>query len=208
MKIFLQAAGALIQKTKRMKSISFALFFFALVGFDNMPPARTTACLSSEEKKLYDIIMEYRKENKLEPIPLSENLSYVAQTHAHDLMENYKFDVSNVCNPHSWSAKGKWSACCYTSDHKQSACMWAKPKELTGYPGNGYEILYYSTAGATAQEGLDGWKVSPAHNPLIINSGIWANAKWKAIGIGIYGTYGMVWFGDEPDLAAPSLCKP
>jgi uncharacterized protein YkwD len=189
-----------------MKTFSIAVILFALVGFDTLMPPRPKACLSPEEQKLYDLIMAYRKENNLDSIPLSENLTYVAQTHAHDLSDHYAFDVKNVCNPHSWSTKGAWSSCCYTNDHKKGSCMWAKPKELTGYPGNGYEILYYSSAGANAQEGLDGWKISPGHNPLLINSGTWANVKWKAIGIGIYKEYGMVWFGEETDATAPASC--
>lgn len=191
-----------------MKSIPILIVVLALVGFDKPPSFRLTACLSAEEKKLYDLIMEYRKENKLPSIPLSENLTFVAQTHARDLMQHYKFDVSNVCNPHSWSSKGKWSSCCYTNDHKKASCMWAKPKELTGYPGNGFEIVYYSSAGANAAEGLDGWKISPGHNPLLVNSGTWASVTWKAIGIGIYGSYGMVWFGEETDAVAPAICQP
>lgn len=190
-----------------MKSFSFSIILLALVGFDNPSPQRTAACLSAEERKLYDIIMAYRKEHKLESIPLSESLTYVAQTHAHDLADHYAFDVKNKCNPHSWSANGKWSSCCYTNDHKVASCMWAKPRELTGYPADGYEILYYSSGGANAQEGLDGWKVSPGHNPLLINTGIWASVKWKAIGIGIYKQYGMVWFGVESDPAMPGTCQ-
>ena len=190
-----------------MKTIPLALFFLTLVGFDKAPSQRITACLSTEERKLYDIIMEYRNQNTLEPIPLSESLTYVAQTHARDLSAHYEFDVRNKCNPHSWSSTGKWSSCCYTNDHKLASCMWVKPKELTGYAGNGYEILYYSSAGANAQEGLDGWKISPGHNPLLINTGTWAKVKWNAIGIGIYGSYGMVWFGEEPDATSPLTCQ-
>lgn len=190
-----------------MKTISFLVLACTLLSSDPPSLSRSTACISAEEQKLYDIIMEYRKEKHLESIPISESLTYVAQTHAHDLMDNYKFDVDNLCNPHSWSTKGEWTSCCYTSDHKKASCMWAKPKEITGYPGNGYEILYYSSGGANAQEGLDGWKVSPGHNPLLINSGTWANVKWKAIGVAIYKEYGMVWFGDEPDPNAPGVCR-
>ncbi|HTF19531.1 MAG TPA: CAP domain-containing protein [Chryseolinea sp.] len=189
-----------------MKSIPFALVFLALVGFDEAQLQRLTACLSAEERKLYDLVMEYRKEHKLASIPLSENLTYVAQTHARDLSEEYVFDIKNRCNPHSWSSKGKWSACCYTNDHKKSSCMWVKPQELTGYAGNGFEIVYYSSAGANAQEGLDGWKVSPGHNPLLINTGTWANVQWKAIGVAIYKNYGMIWFGEETDTVAPIVC--
>lgn len=84
--------------------------------------------------------------------------------------------------------------------------MWSKPKELTGYPGDGFEIVYYSSAGANAVEGLAGWKISPGHNPLLINSGTWANVKWNAIGIGIHKEYGMVWFGQEADPDKPGAC--
>lgn len=168
----------------------------------------SATCVSPEEKRLYDLIMEYRKSRKLGAIPLSTKLTLVAQTHAHDLADNYKFDPNNRCNPHSWSKKGKWTSCCYTKDHKQAECMWNKPKEIAGYGGNGYEIAYYSSAGANAQEALDGWKVSSAHNPLLINEGMWSKVGWKAIGIGIYKEYGIVWFGEVDDKgAAIERCK-
>lgn len=163
-------------------------------------------CLSSEEKKLYNLLMAYRKTKKLKSIPVSSKLTLVAQTHAKDLVDNYAFDPKNRCNPHSWSKKGTWTACCYTNDHKEAKCMWDKPKEIAGYNGAGYEIAYYSSAGASAQEGLDGWKLSPSHNPLIINEGIWNKVEWKAIGIAIYGEYGVVWFGELDDDDTPSSC--
>lgn len=162
------------------------------------------ACASSEEMKLYELIMAYRKEKGLGPIPFSTKLTTVAQTHARDLAENYKFDPDNKCNPHSWSKKGKWSACCYTNDHKEAQCMWDKPKEIAGYESPGYEIAYFSSRGATAEEGLAGWQKSAGHNPLLINEGMWAKAEWKAIGIGLYKEYGVVWFGELED---PELVK-
>lgn len=85
--------------------------------------------------------------------------------------------------------------------------MWNKPKEIAGYSGYGYEIAYYSSLGANAQEGIDGWKISQGHNPLLINSGTWKKVTWKAIGIGIYKEYGLVWFGEETDETVPALCK-
>lgn len=190
-----------------MKSLSVIALLLVLVGFDRVSIDRNSSCISSEELKLYNIIMAYRKANNLESIPLSESLTYVAQTHAKDLSENYAFDIKNSCNPHSWSRKGNWSSCCYTNDHKKASCMWSKPKELTGYPGYGFEIAYYSSGGANAQEGLDGWKISPGHNPLLINSGTWADVKWQAIGVAIYKEYGLVWFGEEPDGSTPSECS-
>lgn len=173
-------------------------------------PAKDTAgsvCISAEEKKLYDLIMDYRKSKKLKPIPLSSKLSQVAQTHARDLAQNYTFNPGNKCNPHSWSKNGSWSACCYTNDHKEAECMWSKPREIAGYKGNGYEIAYYSSNGATAQGGLEGWKVSPSHNPLLINEGMWKKVAWNAIGIGIYKEYGLVWFGEVADEERPETCR-
>jgi len=164
-------------------------------------------CLSSEEKKLYDLIMAYRKSKRLAPIPYSAKLSKVAQAHVRDLETNYNYENASTCNPHSWSDKGTWRSCCYTSDHKQASCMWTKPEEIAGYEGAGYEIAYYSSAGANATEGLEGWKKSPGHNPLIINSGTWSKMKWQAIGIGIYGQYGAVWFGEEADESKMKVCK-
>ena len=84
--------------------------------------------------------------------------------------------------------------------------MWIKPKEIAGYSGNGFEIAYYSSLGANAQEGLDGWKISPGHNPLLVNLGTWEKVAWKAIGIGIYKEYGLVWFGEVADPQLPDLC--
>jgi hypothetical protein len=191
-----------------MKSILAALGLLVLFGFRTIDKNNvSTVCLTNEEQKLYQLITEYRKSKGLTPIPLSAKLTLVAQTHAHDLTDHYIFDFENKCNPHSWSKKGKWTSCCYTNDHKEAKCMWDKPREIAGYEGNGYEIAYYSTKGASAEEGLAGWKLSPGHNPLIINEGMWSKVEWKGIGIGIVGEYGVVWFGEAEDNGSLSTCQ-
>ena len=161
--------------------------------------SEANVCVSQEEATLYKIINEYRKKKRLDPIPFSAKLTMVAQTHAKDLADNYDFDPNNKCNPHSWSKKGEWSSCCYTNDHKEAQCMWDKPKEIAGYNSPGYEIAYYSSAGANAQEGLAGWQKSPSHDPLLINSGTWKKVDWQGIGIGIEKEYAVVWFGQMKD---------
>lgn len=187
-----------------MKSIVIvlvsSLFFTSHSKINRTAPSEI--CLSGEEQKLYELIMEYRKSKGLPTIPFSAKLSQVAQSHVRDLSDNYDFDPKNKCNPHSWSKKGEWSSCCYTSDHKKASCMWDKPKEIAGYEGDGFEIAYYSSKGARAQEGIDGWKKSPSHNPLLINLDTWSKVKWEAIGIGIYKEYGVVWFGMVKDDAS------
>ncbi len=164
-------------------------------------------CLSKEEKKLYDMMMRYRATKGLGKIPLSPKLTKVAKLHAIDLQENFNLKNVKKCNPHSWSKNGDWTSCCYTNDHAKAECMWEKPKEIAEYEGYGYEIAYYSSKGASAEEGLEGWKKSPGHNPLIINSGIWEKIEWQAMGIGFYGEYGIVWFGEQQDTELLTNCR-
>lgn len=192
-----------------MKTVILLLVVIFFQGSASLPASvkgEDSVCLSSEEKKLYDLIMDYRKTRGLPPIEISAKLTRVAQVHARDLADNYEFDPANRCNPHSWSRKGSWTSCCYTSDHKEAKCMWDKPREVAGYNSPGYEIAYYSSAGASAMEGLEGWKKSPAHNPLLINDGMWSKVTWKGIGIGIYKQYGIVWFGELEDKTVLNLC--
>jgi uncharacterized protein YkwD len=195
---------------KTIVVVILALLFtqaFTFTGNTQENDVYSEVCLTNEERKLYSLIMEYRKSKKLPLIPLSGKMTRVAQAHVRDLADHYNVKHQNMCNPHSWSNKGKWSPCCYTNDHRKAQCMWDKPKEIAGYEATGYEIVYYSSAGASAEEGLAGWKVSPGHNPIIINEGsIWSKVKWKAIGIGIYKEYGAVWFGDLEDEGVVRNC--
>lgn len=167
----------------------------------------TQVCLSMEEAKLYKLINEYRDEKNLPAIPFSAKLTQVAQAHVHDLADNYSFKTDNKCNPHSWSKNATWTDCCYTSDHRAAKCMWNKPREIAGYDGNGYEIAYYSSAGANASQGLEGWQKSASHNPLLINSGIWRDIDWQGVGVGIYKEYAVVWFGGVKDQSEVTVCN-
>lgn len=196
----------LFDYVKSMK-ITVLLVFLTLVASslrEINPPE--TVCLSAEEKKLYDLMMAYRKTKNLESVPLSAKLTQVAQAHAKDLAENHD-PTQTRCNLHSWSKQGAWKSCCYTADHKQATCMWDKPREIAGYESSGYEISYYFSAGANAESGLDGWKQSAGHHQLIVNEGIWKKIKWNAIGIGFYKEYGVVWFGELKDETPLEVCK-
>ena len=153
--------------------------------------------LNVKEMELYELIMEYRKGRGLPQIPISESLTYVAQLHVKDLQENHERGTN--CNMHSWSDKGVWSPCCYTDDHAQANCMWNKPRELTSYTGNGYEIAYWTSSSVTPREALSSWKNSPGHNRVIINEDVWSDHLWNAIGIGISNNYAVVWFGEKVD---------
>ena len=176
------------------------LAYLMVVIFYAFQQPASTIKLSEDEKKLYQLINTYRKTHKLPPIPLSKSLTFVAQTHAKDLATNKP--VNSKCNLHSWSDKGNWTSCCYTSDHKKATCMWNKPRELTSYKGNGYEISYSGSLENDpdiAKNALNTWKASVPHNNVIINQANWKNRHWNAIGIGIKKGYAMIWFGEEKD---------
>jgi uncharacterized protein YkwD len=168
-------------------------------------------CLSQTEIDLYNFINEYRAQKGLPEVKLSASLSFVARIHAKDQTDNFK--DGNRCNMHSWSNKGTWSSCCYSPDHKKAKCMWDKPRELTNYKSDGFEISFFSTYDYSspadyAKDILDGWKKSPGHNDVIINKKMWKDMKWRAIGIGIDGEYANVWFGTEEDGARePEVCR-
>ncbi len=153
--------------------------------------------LTADEYELYELIMKYRAEKGLHRIPISPCLTYVAQTHVRDL---HNHPPTGQCNLHSWSEYGNWTPCCYTSDHAQAKGMWYKPRELTPYTSYGYEIAcaMYG-ADLTPLESLRCWQGSPGHNAVMINQGIWHDIYWKAIGIGMYKGYAVVWFGTEAD---------
>jgi len=146
---------------------------------------------------LVDVTNKYRLENNLSEIPVSPSLNTVAETHALDLAENYV--QNDECNLHSWSDKGNWTPFCYTSDHANAQLMWDKPRELTSYEGNGYEISVFRSDTMTVDVALELWKNSEAHLDLILNNGIWKDVEWRAIGSAINGKYAVVWFGEETD---------
>ncbi|MBW6492172.1 MAG: SPOR domain-containing protein [Lentimicrobium sp.] len=153
-------------------------------------------CANPEEKELYELISELRRINGLTPVSFSKSLSYVARIHAMDLSFN-RPDFGG-CNPHSWSTKGIWKSCCYSRDDNRLICMNEKPKELTTYKAKAWEIVYDGGEPARAADAFELWKNISITRDYMLNSGKWAK-PWKAIGIGFYGDYGTVWFGEGDD---------
>jgi len=181
--------------TKILKAL--VVFFASQIAFI------TTSAHSeptTEELKLYNSLNQYRASNGLPSIPLSPSLTHVAQTHVRDLHKN---PPNMLCNMHSWSDNEKWSGCCYMFFNPQAECMWNKPRELTGYPGIGYENAHRADEGqkASADSALNGLKNSSAHNAVMLNEGVWKDKQWNAVGVGIYENYAAIWFGEEEDPA-------
>ena len=158
----------------------------------------SAAALSYDELQLYRMLMDYRRERGLPPIPVSPNLSRVAKLHVRDLEAN---PPSGSCNLHSWSGNGPWKPVCYSGSDSASL-MWSKPRELSEYSGNGFEIAAWTSEQMRPGHALSLWNGSPSHNALIVNSGTWERFHWNAVGVAIWGSYAVVWFGEESDVAS------
>lgn len=163
--------------------------------------------LSEKEKRLAIMINQYRDNNGLPAIPLTKSLTTVAKTHIEDLSQNHP-DTKNYgsgdCNTHSWSDQGSWTAVCYTGSG-QGSLMWSKPRELTDYNGDGYEIAHWNSQTATALGALNSWKADEPHSDVILERNQWLGSAWKAMGVGMDGSYAVVWFGKEEDPAGPVM---
>lgn len=153
--------------------------------------------LSADEQEMYRLLLAYRAEKGLEAIPVSASLTKVARTHVADLLAHPPDGAP--CNMHSWSTDGPWTSGCYTPDHANAKMMWNKPRELTPYPGNGYEIAFGTSGTATPLAAIESWKKSAGHNAVMVNLDVWQDARWQAVGMGINQRYAVIWFGKEPD---------
>lgn len=159
--------------------------------------------VSEKEAKLYYIINAYRESQGLQKLSFSKSLTIVARTHVSDsntyMPENQRDSRGMQGNLHSWSNHGSWTPVVYTSDHEYAANMWSKPRELTSYTGNGYEISSWYSGSITPEDALDLWKNSSGHNAVMTTQGNWSDLK--TMGVAIDGKYAHVWFGSVADPA-------
>ncbi len=182
---------------------------FANAPFDPGPLAvdiyasNDNDALSTEERRLYELIMQHRESLGLPRIPLSSSLTLVAGRHAEDTAKN----ILPSGGPEPGTNLHSWSDVPYYPDHSNARFMWQSPQRLgTAYCGNGYEIS--GIGYPTPEKALAGWLSSKGHRSVIENQGIWREKDWQAIGVGIayppggdYRTVYHVWFGAEPDPA-------
>jgi hypothetical protein len=154
--------------------------------------------LDAREKELFQLINEYRAQNRLPALVLSDALSIVANRHLLDLNINVK------------SFTHGWSNCPYDiKNEKTWDCVLNAPKMLgVKYDGNGYENLYRNlTAAATPPLALEAWKKSELHNALILNSNIFKKLKWDGIGIAISSNYAAIWVGAKESVGNTQQSK-
>lgn len=191
-------------ETMRTLKLILLIVFFSLsfTGFAQQAVRQGAAvpsdfCISQAEMKMYKMINDYRKRYNLPAVPLSRSLCFVAVMHVKDLFINHT--DNGPCNFHSWSDKGSWKPFCYPGDENKKNSVWDKPKELTRYPGKGYEIVYWESNPPSIDSVMSFWKSEIYFNSYILNKGKWLDKKWNALGVGIYENYACVWFGESAD---------
>jgi hypothetical protein len=138
--------------------------------------------------------------NQLPFIPLSHKLTKVADVHIDDIV---KYHPEKACggNLHAWSKNGPWKLFGCVQDNWEIG--WRKPKEITGYPGHGYENAFWGSS--KPQDALESWKESSkGHNHVILNKDLgpgrkWSAVTWRALGAVARDRYAFAWFGKELD---------
>lgn len=154
-------------------------------------------CITEEEFTLYKYINEFRKSNFMAPVSLSKSLSFVARQHVNDLNTNKPYN--SECNYHSWSEGGKHEGCCFSKNDPSFDCMRNKPKELTTYKGEGFELVYWENGQVFADAVIDEWKTITPSKDMILNRSRWQDYTWNAVGVAIEGNFALLWFGTTQD---------
>lgn len=184
-----------------------ALNLPAMANVSQLPECANTDILAApncigdgwepEEEQLYNLINQYRSQYDLPPVPRSASLTLLANRHVLDIAHNIGYLT------HSWSD------CPYDPDDRDtlSCSSWSPQRLGTRYRGRAYENAHYNSRGATAASALRGWQDSPPHNALILNLSNWRNNRWRAMGIGIYQQYVVLWVGEERDPETNSIAS-
>ncbi|QYJ17151.1 hypothetical protein Rxycam_02990 [Rubrobacter xylanophilus DSM 9941] len=143
----------------------FLISMLAALGISSPAAAQT---YDGEELELLRLINEYRQQNGLEPLLLSDPLSRAAERHSED-MGRYGF-FSHTTQASSYYPVG--------ADHTVRAAQ-------EGYDYNTATAENLAYGQSTAQAAFEAWRTSPGHNANMLGD-------YRVIGIGL------VWVGGTP----------
>ncbi len=191
------------------KQFLVILFFLSVVGSLSAQTDKTIPsefCISAEDNKLYESINLFLIENGQKELSLSKSLSYVANLHITDLIQNHP-DTS-ICNLSSWSNNGNWTSCCYQKYVPNQDCMWDKPKELTNFKYRGYELALFFEEEFNSDTVMQLLLSSNAVIDMLLTKGYYSKKKWVCMGLAINKEYASIWFAQRADNAGkPDICE-
>eukprot|EP01083_Nonionella_stella_P012017 34114_1 len=136
----------------------------------------------------------------------------VAKLHVENSCQVSSLSNRKCWNPHSWDeipgTRQDYKTCCYSPMKSATFnCIWYKPREIAGFDEDGFEIT--SGGGSTLADALNGWKQSPGHNEVIIQSNSWKYYKWRSIGCAVViGQVAHCWFSKKADSSYRSQGEP
>jgi len=191
------------------KQFLVILFFLSVIGSLSSQTDKTIPsefCISAEDNKLYESINLFLLENGQKELSLSKSLSYVANLHITDLIQNHP-DTS-ICNLSSWSNNGNWTSCCYQKYVPNQDCMWDKPKELTNFKYRGYELVLFFEEEFNSDTVMQLLLSSNAVIDMLLTKGDYSKKKWVCLGLANNKEYASIWFAQRADNAGkPEICK-
>ncbi len=141
--------------------------------------------ISEQETELFGLVNEYREQNKLAKVYMSETVCLVANRHALDLSYNIR------------KLTHSWSDCDYDpKNSKTFGCILYAPKRFyPNFSGLAFENVYFTSGKRViSYDALEAWKKSPMHNAVILNQSSFKNFEWLEGCVAIEKNYAALWF--------------
>ncbi len=144
------------------------------------------ASYDAEELRVLRLINEYRQENGLEPLLLSDTLSVASERHSEDMGEHNFFAHDTVSSSYYPAGAEPWDR------------MAAEGYKYDTFKGENIAAGY-----ETAEEAFEAWRNSPSHNHAMLDG------NYRVVGVGRvnvpgsrFGWYWTTDFGTEVDPTA------
>lgn len=172
--------------------------------------------IDAAEYELYQLITDYRSSLGLPELELSRALTITAARHTIDTIYNVgKFDQGPDANAPNSAFAHSWSDAPFNpQDRSTFSSMWEAPQRLgTGYTDRGYEISVGYLGSGISRDfppklAFDSWRGSPTHDPVMANTGQWADIQWQVIGVAIHQGVAHAWFGAANDTTGLPAFEP
>lgn len=168
----MNAMNALIRTTLVSTLLAALLLVVGLAATPRDAAAAGTSCIDGEEMATVNMINDYRAQNGLPPVWITQTLSDAAEHHSASMAANGYFS-------HDLAAEG---------------ITWSQNMTNYGYSYSTWRGENLAGGQASAGEVVGAWQVSPAHNSVMLSS------QFTAIGIGLVyvdaATYGWYWTTD------------
>ncbi len=183
----------------------FIFFFFCILFGEQFLFAQkvtvrsvpSSYSIDKDEIKLAELVNRYRSKNGLGELQVSNSLCYVARTH---LMDVYKTKPDKKgCSLYSWSDKGSWKPCCFKNNIVNLDQMSAKPSEVAGFRGKGFETMLFVTDKKSITELFNLLLTKKSSDNFLLSTGKWESKSWQSMGVSSYKGFVSIWLSEIPD---------